>query len=117
MAWAPNRENPIQFVLIDSSGIEVSGLGDDFVVELRKLDGVFVEGLGTKREIGRGWYEYIATADDADTKGPVDVIATAAGCLQQNLVYVVGNYGGGDSSNLPAIYTTEDCYGGNDASF
>ena len=89
-SWTPFQQNLITFVLIDSSGNEVAGLGDAFSLEISKAGGAFASGLGTKAEIGSGWYSYLATADEADTYGPVSVTADGVGTVQQNLEYVVG---------------------------
>lgn len=87
--WELNQTNTITFVLVDAAGTEVTGLGNTFTLEVRKVGGAFVAGAGTKSEISDGWYQYIATAAEADTSGPVSIIASGAGTVQQNLEYVV----------------------------
>lgn len=87
--WRQNQSNTILFVLVDSSGVEVVGLGSTFVLELSKVGAAFQASAGTKSEIGSGWYRYVATADEADTPGPIAVKATHASIVQQNLEYVV----------------------------
>lgn len=88
--WTRSQQNLITFVLIDSSGDEVSGIGDGNVtVEISKAGGAFVAASGTDTEIGSGWYAYLSTAAEADTVGPVSVKANGAGTIQQNLEYVV----------------------------
>lgn len=88
-AWKLNQTNLITFVLVDSSGTEVAGLGTGFTLQLSKAGGAFGGSNGSKNEIGNGWYKYLATAAEADTVGPVAVKVTGAGVIQQNLEYVV----------------------------
>jgi hypothetical protein len=89
--WTPNQQNTILFVMIDANGVEVPGLGTTFLLRIRKIGGAFATGLGTKLEVGLGFYQYVATAAEADTAGPVAIVVTAAGAIQQNLEYVVGS--------------------------
>lgn len=88
--WVPNQPNLITFVLVDASGGEVAGLGGVFNVLISKGTGAFVAGAGTQGEKGNGWYWYEATAGEADTIGPVSVVAQGFGTIQQNLEYVCG---------------------------
>lgn len=110
--WTPNQPNTILFVILDTTGLELPGLGATWTLRLSKLGGVFVVGGGVKSEVGNGWYKYVTTAAEANTKGPVAVFVTAPGALQQNLEYVVGVSGSGASGILPAVYQTSECYGG-----
>lgn len=87
--WELNQANRIAFVMVDSSNVEVPGLGSGFTLQLSKNGGAFAASGGTKAEIGNGWYTYLATAGEADTVGPVAVKVTGAGAVQQNLEYVV----------------------------
>lgn len=87
--WRKNQPNTILFVLIDAGGSEVSGLGSTFTIQLSKDGAAFQAGLGTKSEIGNGWYRYTATAGESDTSGPIAVLAEHASIIQQNLEYVV----------------------------
>jgi hypothetical protein len=86
---AINQPNTIPFVMVNASGTEVTGLGTTFVVSVSKNGGAFNAGAGAKSEIGSGWYQYIATAGECDTAGPLSIKITGAGCLQQNLVYPI----------------------------
>lgn len=88
--WIQNQANLIKFVMVNSSAQEVSGLGASFVVEIQKGLAAFATGVGSKGEISDGWYYYEATAGESDTRGPVAVRITGAGCETQNLEYVVG---------------------------
>lgn len=82
----------ITFVMVDTSGVEVTGLGTGFTVQISKNGGAFGASAGTKAEIGSGWYSYTFTAGETDTAGPLAVKVTGAGAAQQNLVYnVVGS--------------------------
>jgi hypothetical protein len=89
MNWLLNQQNRITFVMVDATGTEVAGLGGAFALEVSKAGGAFAPSTGTKAEIGNGWYTYLATAAEADTVGPVSIRVTGAGCVQQNLEYVV----------------------------
>lgn len=88
--WTPNQPNTILFVLLDSSGSEFAGLGTGFVLKIKKPGGSFTLGSGTKSESEAGWYQYVTTAAEADTPGPIAIYITGAGIVQQNLEYVVG---------------------------
>lgn len=88
-AWKLSQQNLITFVLVDSDGTEVAGLGATFTLEISKAGGAFAASAGTKAEISDGWYEYTSTAGEADTIGPVSIKVTGAGTIQQNLSYVV----------------------------
>lgn len=87
--WILNQVNRIAFVMIDAAGTEVPGLGNGFTLEISKNNGAFVGSTGTKAEIGNGWYTYLATAAEASTLGTVNIKVTGAGCVQQNLEYIV----------------------------
>lgn len=87
--WQLNQANRIDFVMVDSSNTEVSGLGSGFTLQVSKNGGGFNASGGTKAEIGSGWYTYLSTAGEADTVGPVAIKVTGAGAVQQNLEYVV----------------------------
>lgn len=87
--WTPNQPNMILFVLVDSSGQEVTGLGSAFTLQLSKAGAAFAASAGSKGEVGLGWYKYVATAGEADTVGPVAIVVSGAGTIQQNLEYVV----------------------------
>lgn len=88
-AWRKNQPNTILFVLVDSSGVEETGLGSAFVLQLSKAGAAFAGSAGTKSEIGSGWYKYVSTAGEADTSGPIAIKITHASIVQQNLEYVV----------------------------
>ena len=83
--------NAIPFVMVDSAGTEVTGLGGTFTVTVRKDGGSFGASAGAKAELASGWYLYTATAGECDTAGPLALKITGAGCVQQNLVYRVGD--------------------------
>ena len=87
--WELNQQNRIDFVMIDGSGGEVSGLGAGVTMQVSKNGGAFSPAGGTVTEIGNGWYSYLSTAGEADTVGPIALTATGAGTVQQNLEYVV----------------------------
>lgn len=103
-----NQANLITFVMVDSGGIEVAGLGTTFTVQVAKNTGAFAASAGTKAEISDGWYGYTLTAGECDTVGALSVKVTGAGCVQQNLSYFVG---GANAGAVPFTYTltsTED---------
>lgn len=87
--WRKNQPNTILFVLVDDSTAEVEGLDDSFDVYISKAGGSFALGTGFKWEVGMGWYGYTATPTESDTSGPVAMVITGTGVVQQNLEYVV----------------------------
>ena len=89
--WTPNQTNKILFVMVDTTGAEVTGLGSGFTLQLSKNGAAVANSAGTKAEIGSGWYSYLATAGEADTVGPVAIKVTGTGAIQQNLEYCVGS--------------------------
>jgi hypothetical protein len=84
-----NQVNTITFVLVDSSSLEVTGLGNGFTLQWAKGIGAFAASAGTKGEIGNGWYYYQNAVAECDTPGPVSIVITHASIAQQNLSYVV----------------------------
>lgn len=86
----PNQQNLIVFVLTDSNGSEVSGLGTTWTAEIFKTTGAFGASAGTKAEIGDGWYSYLTTAGETDTYGPGGLKITHGSIVQQNIPFVVG---------------------------
>ena len=66
------------------------GLGSTFSLELAVNGGAFAPGLGTKAEIGDGWYRYTNTLAEAAAVGSVAIRAWGAGTAQQNLVATIG---------------------------
>lgn len=102
MNWTQNQRNLIAFVMVDANGAEVPGLAGAFTLEVSKAGGAFAASAGDKAEIGSGWYSYHATIAEADTPGEVAIRVNAAGCVQQNLVYQVGD---GASGAIAFTYT------------
>lgn len=89
--WELNQQNEIKFVMVDSAGTEVTGLGSGYTLEISKPGNTaFVAGSGTKQEISDGWYRYLSTTGEADTIGVIAIRVTGTGAVQQNLEYVVG---------------------------
>jgi hypothetical protein len=104
---ALNLAQKISFVLLDSSGVEVTGLGSGYSLSISKNGGAFAAGVGTKEEIGSGWYSYNLTATETDMAGPLAIKVTGTGVDQQNLIYEVT----GSAWQSPAgtnILTTEE---------
>ncbi len=87
--WVRLQQNLITFVMVDNLGVEVPGLGAGFVLQLSKAGNPFAPSAGVKAEIGLGWYRYLSTVLEADTIGPVSIVVTGAGAVQQNLEYVI----------------------------
>lgn len=88
--WKLNQQNKITFVMVDATGTEVAGLtGAGLTIQISKNGGAFNASAGTKAEISDGWYSYLSTAGEADTVGPLSIFVTGAGCVQQNLEYIV----------------------------
>jgi len=79
----------ISFVMVNSSGVEVTGLGSGFTVEISKNGADLIAGTGVKHEIGSGWYSYQLTAAETDTQGPLAIAISGIGTIQQNLIYQV----------------------------
>lgn len=88
-AWKLSQQNLITFVLVDSNGAEVTGLGSGFTLEISNAGGAFAASAGTKAEMGLGWYSYESTSSESNTYGPVSIVITGAGVAQQNMEYVV----------------------------
>lgn len=84
-----SQPSRITFVMIDAMYTEVPGLGATPVVRISKAGAPFAPSTGAKGEISNGWYYYDLTAIETDTIGPLSVFLTGAGCIQQNLEYVV----------------------------
>jgi hypothetical protein len=78
----------ILFVLKDDSGVEITGLDDTFSVLITKAGAPFVSGTGAKAEVGSGYYSYELTAGETDTVGPLGLLITGGGAVQ-NLLYDV----------------------------
>ncbi len=89
--WIPDHANLIDFVMIDGSGNEVTGLGAGLAMQISKNGGAFGAAAGTQLEIGLGWYSYLCTVGESNTPGPVAIVANHASTIQQNLEYVVIN--------------------------
>jgi len=89
--WNLSQVHTIDFVLVDTSGNEVAGLGTTWTIELAKAGGSFAAGTGTKAELSDGWYRYTNVAGEADTIGQVDIKITHGSIAQQNLIAVVEN--------------------------
>lgn len=87
--WKLSQANLITFVLVDSAGAEVAGLGTGFTLQISKAGGAFAGSAGTKAEISSGVYKYLATSGESDTVGPVFIKITHASIIQQNLEYCV----------------------------
>lgn len=87
--WELNQRNLVTFVMVDTNGNEVAGLGGAFTVQISKAGGALAASGGDKAEIGLGFYSYNALAAEANTPGPVSLVVTGAGAVQQNLEYVV----------------------------
>ena len=84
-----NQINRICFVMVDANYQEVAGLGVAVNVFISKNGGAFNPATNAVAEIGNGWYTILLTALECNTIGPVSIYMTGAGCIQQNLEYVV----------------------------
>jgi len=83
--WLAGVPNEVSFVMTDDNGDELSGL--TLSMQIRVTGQSFQAVAGTILEISNGWYSYTCTAAEA-VVGPISVIATASGAVQQNLEYV-----------------------------
>ena len=89
--WIPYQANTEKFVITDATtGANKPGLGTGFTVQIQKGLAPFALGLGTKAELGNGWYSYTAASSEADTPGKVAIYITAPGAADQNLEAWVG---------------------------
>lgn len=100
-----NETKKITFVMVDSAGVEVTGLGTGFALQVSKNAGAFGASAGTKAEIGSGWYSYVFTATETNTLGPLAVKVTGAGAVQQNILYEVV---GSDWTAVPTYASTAE---------
>lgn len=91
MEWEPDQQNEIKFVMVDSNNENLPGLGATYTMKISKPGNTaFTDALGTKQEIGSGWYRYVSTAAEADTPGSVAIYLPAQGAaVENNLEYVV----------------------------
>ena len=53
-AWKLSQVNLITFVLVDSAGAEVAGLGTAWTLQISKAGGAFAGSAGTKAEMANG---------------------------------------------------------------
>ncbi len=96
--WTRNQQNEVKFVLDNTSGVEVAGLGTAWAINISPPgNNPFAVGGGTKAEISDGWYYYLATAAEANALGDVALRITHASTRQQNLVYTVQAHPSGSS--------------------
>ena len=84
-----NEAKKITFVMVDTDGTEVAGLGTGFTLQISKNAGAFGASAGTKAEIGSGWYSYVFTATETNTLGPLAIKITGAGAVQQNILHEI----------------------------
>jgi hypothetical protein len=90
--WQPNSSNTVNFQLVDTSNDPVTGIGAAFMFSLIVPEtSVFTDGVGTKSELGLGWYRYVSTPAESATRGEVLVAASGVGTTQQNLTYQIGD--------------------------
>lgn len=108
-AWRKNQPNTILFVLSDTSGLEVAGLGTAFTLRISKNGAAFAVGAGTKSEAGLGWYKYVSDVSEADIIGPIALVITHASIQQQNLEYYVDSR---VSTSIEFTYTVTNSVGG-----
>lgn len=83
--WLVGLPNEVTFVMVDSSGNELTGL--TLSIEVRVTGGSFVAAAGSWLEISDGWYSYTSSAGEA-VVGPISIRVNASGAVQQNLEYV-----------------------------
>lgn len=107
--WNLDQQNRICFVMVDANYQEVAGLGAALNLFVSKNGGPFIAGAGAIAEIGQGWYTYLSTAAEANTLGPISIYVTGAGCIQQNLEYVVESR---NSMCIEFTYTVTDSVSG-----
>lgn len=86
MELTANQINAVEFVMVDATDTELTGL--TVAVSVSKNGAAFAAGSGTASEIGSGWYRYVLPAAECPP-GVIAVKVTAGGARQQNLVYAV----------------------------
>jgi hypothetical protein len=84
-----NTTEPLPFLLIDEADHLTGLTGLLPTVTLRKPGGSFDTPSGAVSEVGNGWYEIAADADDADTLGPLILHAEAGGADPADTLYRV----------------------------
>jgi len=104
---AANQSQLIAFVILDTSGDPLAGLGTAFVLQVSKNGGAFAGSTGTKAEIGSGWYSYELTAAETDTNGPLAIKATHAGAEQTNLLYDIRPYNAEEPAGANILTSSE----------
>ncbi|OGO26428.1 MAG: hypothetical protein A2136_05480 [Chloroflexi bacterium RBG_16_54_11] len=97
----------LEFVLLDTNGDEVTGLGSTFTVTYSKNGAAFAAGSGAKTEVGSGAYTYDQVADETDTRGPLLYEITGAGTDVQRLLFEVVGYAPSQPAG-PYILTTSE---------
>ena len=85
--WDPGVPNKVKFAMIDANRQELAGLTLSILIENESNPDTLVAAAGTWTEIGSGLYSYLSTAAEA-VVGPIVLVVTAAGAIQQNLEYV-----------------------------
>ena len=80
----------LEFILVDTNGDIVPGLGNAFTVLISKNGGAFAQGTGTKAEISNGWYSYELTQTETNTAGPLAIDIAGVGAIQRLLHQIVG---------------------------
>lgn len=101
--WQPNAQNEVKFQLVDSNVVAITGLGGSFMFDMCfPSASVFVDGSGSKIELGRGWYKYTSPSAESGILGELAIAASGAGTIQQNLIYQIGN----PQTGLGATQTT-----------
>jgi hypothetical protein len=88
MELEPYLDQLIHFPLIDSTGVEVTGLGGTFTLQIAIGSNPFQAGIGAKTEIGLGIYSYLLDSLEA-IPGPISLVITGVGVIQQNLFFRV----------------------------
>ncbi len=101
--------NTITFAMVNAGGIEVLGLTNTFTVLIAKGTQTHVPSAGLRFEIGHGQYAYMLMSEECDTVGPISLVVTAPGCVQQNLHYVVE---GANAGALKFTYALTSTAGG-----
>lgn len=102
--WELGQQNEIKFVMVTGGGTNLAGIGNAYVIKISKPGNTaFIDGAGTKQELGSGWYRYVSTAGEADTPGAVAIYLPAqGGSAEQNLEYVVKSR---NALAIPFTYT------------
>jgi hypothetical protein len=84
-----STDQPLLFLLVDSTDHVTPETGKSPTVTISKNGGSFASPAGAVSEIANGWYKVAGNATDNGTLGPLILHAEATGCDPQDVIYHV----------------------------